>query len=115
MTGLDSLDPAELLELAALGAKFREQHRGRRPGALHREIERIARGRRLSFAELLERLETQAARRELYGADASCVEGVDRIWSEVIYHDGRRRQVTFARVRNCLSKINRATVIPASR
>ena len=108
MTGLESLPLPELLHLARLGAKFAEQHRGRRPGFLHRELVRVAAGRRLTFDELLCELELDAARRALYGAGP--FEKIDRVWGLVTLHDPRkgRRQVAFGTVRNLLTKIRKA-------
>ena len=73
------MDPAALLHLARLGAKFAAQHRGRRPGFLHRTLRDVVGGRRLTFDALLAELEIAAAKRELHGAHASPFEKVDRI------------------------------------
>lgn len=109
MTGIENLDPATLLHLARLGAAFASQHRGRRPGFLHRTLQDVVAGRRLTFDALLAELEIAAARRELYGAQVSPVEKVDRIWRLLTYHDPKRGRVqaTFGTVRNHLTTIRK--------
>lgn len=109
MTGLENLDPAELLHLARIGAAFKAQHRGRRPGFLFRELQSLVSGRRLTFDALLAELELAAARREMYGAYASPFEKVDRIWHLVTLHHPRkgRQQIAFATIRNHLTKIRK--------
>ena len=115
MTGLESLPLPELLHLAALGARFKAQHVGRRPGFLFRELQSLVAGRRLGFEALLCELELAAARRELHGAHASPFEKVDRIWQVAVYHHPRhgRRQVAFGTVRNLLSKIRKNDCVTA--
>jgi len=115
MTGLESLPLPELLRLARIGQKFREQQRGRRPGFLFRELQSLVAGRRLGFEALLHELELAAARRELHGEQASPFEKVDRIWQVAVYHHPRhgRRQVAFGTVRNLLSKIRKNDCVTA--
>ena len=109
VTDLEGLPLPELLHLAALGARFKAQHVGRRPGYLHNELRALVAGRRLGFEALLHELELAAARRELHGEQASPFEKVDRIWQVAVYHHHRhgRRQVAFGTVRNLLSKIRK--------
>ena len=93
----------ELLGLVRIGAAFRSQHRGRRPGFLRNYVAQLVpRLPRPTFEGLLGELELAAMRRDLLGVEASPIERVDREWQVVTYHDPRhgRRQVTFKTVRN---------------
>ena len=95
----------ELLGLVRIGIKIKRQQVGRRPGKLSRLILDCTRraGPPYTFARLLDELSKEAARRELYGAKASPIEKIDRIWDLVTIHTKRREQVTFATVRNHLT------------
>ncbi len=97
----------ELLRLAQVGAVFCAQQRGRRRGFLHNYVAKLA-GRLPApptFADLLEEMELEAARRALDGESASPVEKVNRVWELVTIHiPGRAsRQVPFATLRNVLT------------
>lgn len=83
----------EVLTLIRLGAKFKSQQCGKRPGVLARLVLDCARraGPPYSFAQLLDELEREAARRELHGERASPIEKVDRIWQLVTIHVKQRR------------------------
>lgn len=110
----------EALTLIRLGAKFQASQIGKRPGLLSRLVLDCARraGPPYSFAQLLDELEREAARRELHGEAASPIEKVDRIWQLVTIHVKQRRvQVPFATLRNHLTaaKIKLRADIPASR
>ena len=97
----------ELLGLVRIGIKFDRQHIGKRPGALSRLVLNTARdaGPPYSFESLLDGLERLAARREIHGETASCVERVDRVWCLMTIHLPKkgRVQVSFGTVRNHLS------------
>lgn len=93
--------------LVRIGIQFQEQQVGKRPGALSRLILDCSRriGKPYSFAQLLDELELEAARRNLHGEQASPVEKVDRIFELVTIHLKQvRRQVPFGTVRNHLTK-----------
>lgn len=93
----------ELMRLVRVGAKFAEQHRGRRPGFLRRYVgELVQRLETRTFEALLVELELDAVRRDVRGEKASPIERVDRSFEMLTYHDPRhgRRQVTFKRIRN---------------
>ena len=93
----------ELVRLVRVGAKFAEQHRGRRPGFLRRYVgELVRRLETRTFAALLVELELDAVRRDVRGERASPIERVDRSFEVLTYHDPKhgRRQVTFKRIRN---------------
>jgi hypothetical protein len=103
---LTPLAHADLTPLARLGAKFKAQQVGRRPGALSRLVLDCARraGAPYSFAQLLDELSLEAARRELHGERASPVEKVDRIWELLTWHTKKCRvQTPFGTVRNHLT------------
>jgi len=95
----------ELLGLVRIGIRFKTQQVGRRPGTLSLLILDCARTiGRPTFAKLLKELELHAARRNLHGESASCVEKVDRVWQLVTVHTKQgREQIPFATVRNHLT------------
>lgn len=98
----------EIMVLLRLGADFRANHVGKRPGPLAHLIFDCARraGPPYTFARLLDELELAAARRELHGVAASPVERVDRVWEQVTIHLPKqgRVQVPFSTVRNHMTK-----------
>lgn len=104
----------ELLRLVAVGAAFRAQQRGRRPGFLRRYVAQLA--ARLpsppTFAALLDELEFEAARRSLHGEQASPVEKVNRVWELVTIHTPRNdeRKVPFKTLRNVLTACRKKTL-----
>lgn len=112
----------ELLALVRIGIKFeRQQHIGKRPGCLAQLVLDCARraGPPYSFAQLLDQLELEAARRELHGEQASAVERIDRIWQLATVHLPRRGRVKvpFKTLQNHLtdSKKKLHTKIPGVR
>lgn len=112
----------ELLALVRIGIKFERQHHvGKRPGCLAQMVLDCARraGPPFSFAQLLDQLELEAARRELDGEQASPVERVDRIWELVTVHlPGQGRvQKPFKTLQNHLtdSKKKLRAAIPGAR
>lgn len=97
----------EIIGLIHTGIQFQRQHVGRRPGQLSRLVLDCARriGKPYSFAQLLDELELEAARRNLYGERASPIEKVDRIFELVTVHLKQvRKQVPFGTVRNHLTR-----------
>ncbi len=97
---------AELLALVRLGAAFRAQQRGRKPGFLRCYIaEIVARLERATFAALLLEMELEAQRREFLGEHASPVERIDRTWELAVLHHPRRGRmhVPFGTLRNLLT------------
>ena len=78
----------EILGLIRLGAHFKAQQVGKRPGLLARLVLDCARraGPPYSFAQLLDELALEAARRALHGEQASPVEKVDRVWQLATIH-----------------------------
>jgi hypothetical protein len=98
----------ELLTLVRLGLTFQRQQRiGKRPGFLKDYLLKLLptiEGA-LTFDRLLQELELEAARREMYGENESPIEKVDRIWQLITYHHPRtgRQQLTFKSIRNKLS------------
>jgi len=112
----------ELMELVRIGSKFeRQQHIGKRPGCLAQLVLDCAgrTGPPYSFAQLLDQLELEAARRELDGERASPIEKVDRIWQLVTVHlPGQGRvQKPFKTLQNHLtdSKKKLRAAIPDAR
>jgi hypothetical protein len=107
----------ELLTLVRLGLSFQKHHRvGKRPGPLKAYLLEVA-GRiesPITFEKLLEELELEAARRNMYGTEASPVEKVDRVFELVTYHHPRagRQQLTFKTIRNKLSQIKSQSTRP---
>lgn len=96
----------ELLGLVRIGLKFKAQHVGRRRDALTQYIiERARTLKRPTFAALLDDLETQAARRELYGPQDSPIDKVDRVWEYIGYQHPKRGyiRVQFSTLRNKLT------------
>ncbi len=97
----------EILGLIRLGATFKAQQCGKRPGVLSVLVLDCARqaGPPYTFAKLLDQLELAAARRELHGEVANPVEKIDRIWQLVTVHLPRRGrvQVPFASLRRHLT------------
>ena len=112
----------ELLALVRIGIKFGPQQRiGKRPGCLAQLVLDCARraGPTYSFAQLLDQLELEAARRELHGEQASPVEKVDRVWQLATAHLPKRGrvQVPFKTLQNHLtdSKKKLRAAIPDAR
>lgn len=110
---LEELLPAsperdEVLSVVRLGLSFQQQQRiGKRPGFLKGYLLKLLptiEGT-VTFDRLLAELELEAARRDMYGAEASPVEKVDRLWELVtLWHPkGGRQQLTFKTIRNKLS------------
>ena len=98
----------ELLALVRLGLSFQQHHRvGKRPGPLKTYLLKITARIEtpLTFDRLLEELELEAVRRNMYGTAASPVEKVDRVFERVTYHHPRagRQQLTFKTLRNKLT------------
>jgi hypothetical protein len=98
----------EVLTLVRLGLSFQQQQRiGKRPGFLKGYLLKLIptiEGS-ITFDRLLQELELEAARRDMYGEEESPIEKVDRVWEIVIYHHPRtaRQQLTFKSLRNKLS------------
>lgn len=98
----------ELLALVRLGLSFKKYHGvGKRPGPLKAYLLSVTARMEtpLTFDTLLEELELEAARRNMYGTAASPVEKVDRVFELVTYHHPRagRQQLTFKTLRNKLT------------
>ena len=101
---------AETTKLAALGAKFRAQQTGRKPGALFWTIHRCAlrAGRPYKFADVLNELSLAAMCREALGKHTEVLE-VDRE-SEVVRFELPRRglvDVPLGTVRNVLTRVKK--------
>jgi hypothetical protein len=110
---LEELLPAsperdEVLSVVRLGLSFQQQQRiGKRPGFLKGYLLKLLptiEGA-VTFDRLLAELELEAARREMYGTEASPIEKVDRVWQIVTYHHPKtgRQQLTFKSIMNKLS------------
>lgn len=115
----EGADRDELLGLVRIGLKF-DKHEGKKPGALSKLILQCARraGIPYTFAKLLDELEKEAARRDLYGVQVSTIEKVDRIFELVTHHTKKgREQVTFKTIMNHLSNAKKIlfSEIPACR
>ncbi|PTR16966.1 hypothetical protein C8R31_101119 [Nitrosospira sp. Nsp2] len=98
----------EALSLIRLGLSFQKHHRvGKRPGPLKAYLlEVTARIETpLTFDRLLDELELEAARRNIYGTEASPIEKVDRVWEVIVFHHPRagRQSLTFKTIRNKLT------------
>ena len=98
----------ELVTLVRLGLSFRKQQRiGKRPGFLKGYLLKLLPTIEdpVAFDRLLQELELEAARRDMYGEEESPIEKVDRIWGIITYHHPRagRQQLTFKSIRNNLS------------
>jgi hypothetical protein len=98
----------ELLTLVRLGLSFQKQQRiGKRPGFLKDYLLSLLAKMEgpLTFDRLLQELELEAARRDMYGENESPIEKVDRIWSLLTYHHPRtgRQQLSFKSIQNKLS------------
>lgn len=98
----------ELLVLVRLGLSFQKHHRvGKRPRPLKAYLLKVTSriDTPLTFDRLLEELELEAVRRDMYGTAASPVEKVDRVFELVTYHHPRagRQQLTFKTLRNKLT------------
>ena len=107
----------EALSLIRLGLSFQKHHRvGKRPGPLEAYLlEATARIEiPLTFDRLLEELELEAVRRNMYGTAASPVEKVDHVFELVTYHHPRagRQQLTFKTLRNKLTQIKSQSEFP---
>ena len=104
------------LGLIRIGLKFFQAQRcGRRLDAITKYITGLVKELpQPSFANLLERLDLEAARREAYGERASPTEKVDRVWQLVTLHHPRRGriQITFATLRTKLSAAKRFPAKP---
>jgi hypothetical protein len=98
----------ELLTLVRLGLSFQKQQRiGKRPGFLKDYLLKLLSRMEgpLTFDRLLQELELEAARRDMYGENESPIEKVDRVWEIISYHHPRtgRQQLSFKSIRNKLS------------
>src|SRR5690348_3123344 len=98
----------EILTLVRLGLSFKkQQNMGKKPGFLKGYLLNLLPTIEgpVTFDRLLQELELEAARRDMYGEKASPIEKVDRVWQLVTYHDPRRgrQQLTFKSIRNKLS------------
>lgn len=98
----------EILTLVRLGLSFQKQQRiGKRPGFLKGYLLKLLSTIEgpITFDRLLQELELEAARRDMYGDNESPIEKVDRIWWLVTYHHPRtgRQQLSFKSIRNKLS------------
>jgi hypothetical protein len=98
----------ELLTLVKLGLSFqRQQNIGKKPGFLKVYLLKLLPTieNPVTFDRLLLELELEAARRDMYGTEASPIEKVDRLFQLVTYHHPRtgRQQLTFKSIRNKLS------------
>jgi len=110
---LEELLPAsperdEVLSVVRLGLSFQQQQRiGKRPGFLKGYLLKLLPTIEapVTFDRLLAELELEAARREMYGTEASPIEKVDRVWQIVTYHHPKtgRQQLTFKSIMNKLS------------
>lgn len=105
---MDPADVRELDRIVELGIKFRAQQRkGRRRGFLYGFVESLVKqiGAGVTFENLLDAMETEAARRNLDGERASPVESVNRVWELVKFHIPGKgvRQVPFGTLRNVLT------------
>jgi len=93
----------EILASIRLGQRFRSQQVGKRPGTLSMLVLVCARraGPPYSFDQLIAELELEAARRDLYGEQASSIEKIDRVWMLATLHMPKhgRVQKTFATLR----------------
>lgn len=109
-----SATPAEIIELAALGAKFRSQQRtGKKPGALFWLVHSCAKraGHPYTFERLLVELAYSARCREILGKHTEVLD-VDRS-SEVVAVELPRRgivDVPFATLRNHLTKAKKLLI-----
>ncbi|PTR14466.1 hypothetical protein C8R31_106139 [Nitrosospira sp. Nsp2] len=98
----------EILTLVRLGLSFQQQQRiGKRPGFLKDYLQELLPKIEgcITFDRLLQELELESARRDIYGEEESPIEKVDRVWEIIIYHHPRtgRQQLTFKSLRNKLS------------
>lgn len=90
---------AQVIELVRVGAQFKPQQKiGRRLDFCTRFIIDLARSldQPVTFAALLDALETQAARREIHGAQAAPIEKIDRVWQVMTFHHPKRGRVQIA-------------------
>jgi hypothetical protein len=98
----------ELMNVVRLGLSFqRQQTVGKRPGFLKVYLLKLLPTIEgpVTFDRLLHELELEAARRDMYGTEASPIEKVDRVWELVSFWHPRlgRQQLTFKSIRNKLS------------
>ncbi|MBN9125701.1 MAG: hypothetical protein BGO99_13825 [Nitrosospira sp. 56-18] len=98
----------EVLALVRLGLSFQQQQNiGKKPGFLKNYLLKLIPTIEgpVTFDLLLHELGMEAARRDMYGEEASPIEKVDRVWELVTYHHPRtgRQQLTFKSIRNKLS------------
>jgi hypothetical protein len=98
----------EILTLVRLGLSFQKQQIiGKKPGFLKDYLLKLIPTIEgpVTFDLLLHELGMEAARRDMYGEEASPIEKVDRVWQLVTYHHPRtgRQQLTFKSIRNKLS------------
>ena len=97
----------EIIGLIRMGIVFRKQQVGKRPGTLANLVLACARraGQPYTFEKLLDELEGEAARRNLYGEAASLVEQVNRVWQLATVHaKAGREQIPFGTLRNHLTR-----------
>lgn len=108
-------EPGELIILARIGAAFKAQQRGRRPGFLHQFLIDLVKRmpHPVTFEKLIEELELEAARRNLHGEEGRPIESVNRIWELVTYHHPRKgeQQICFKTLRNKFTSCKK-TLIP---
>jgi hypothetical protein len=105
----------EVLVLIRVGLKFKQQQAGRKPDYFsHFLAALVPTLSRPAFAALLDALELQAARRDLYGTAVSPIEKVDRVFEMLTYHDPRRGrlQITLATLRNRFTSAKKKNQIP---
>ena len=97
-----------IIGLVNLGLSFQKQQRiGKRPGFLKDYFLKLLSTIEgpVTFDRLLQELVLEVARRDMYGAEVSPIEKVDRVWEIITYHHPRtgRQQLTFKSIRNKLS------------
>jgi hypothetical protein len=102
-----------IIGLVNLALSFEKQQVGRRPGPFKTYlldlVQRIE--GTVSFERLLQELEIEADRRDMYGITASPIEKIDRAVETLIFHHPRngRQPLAFKTARNklswCLSQI----------
>lgn len=104
-------DREYFLPILRQGIISMSQWNGKKRGALSLLVENCSRraGPPYSFSLLLDELEKEAARRNLYGVKESIIEKVDRVWEVVTFHhNSERKQVTFKTLRGHLTAAKKA-------
>lgn len=99
-------DDDQILAIIELGLKFKKAQSGRSVDYFGRYLDGvIQRLHSPTFKNLLEELELEAARRDMYGVRASPIEKVDRVWELVTFHSKKERlQMPFSTLRNRLTQ-----------